>query len=260
MAIGLYNRVGVSCTSLGTGPATLGFPIPANTAILQPKWQSFISAGVTDGSVVRYLIFSGDDWEYGHGTYNAGVLTRAPDVSGSTSGAKSSTGTPISLNGNSQVFITAVAEDLEPITVVPGPNSVTDAMLVDMTAPSFKGRITAGTGDPQNLTSTQATSMLDLFTSTLKGLTPLSGGGIANFLRADGSWAVPPGTGGGSGTPGGANHSIQYNAAGAFGGILLGTNEILVGQTGADPIPMSPPQVVVILNLSGAAHRLYGGI
>lgn len=32
------------------------------------------------------------------------------------------------------------------------------------------------------------------FTSTLRGFTPASGGGSTNFLRADGTWAVPPGT------------------------------------------------------------------
>ncbi|MDH3497235.1 MAG: hypothetical protein OER21_10750 [Gemmatimonadota bacterium] len=56
----------------------------------------------------------------------------------------------------------------------------------------FLGRITAGAGVIEELTGTQATTLLDLFTSTLKGLVPLSGGGTANFLRADGAWAAPP--------------------------------------------------------------------
>lgn len=37
-----------------------------------------------------------------------------------------------------------------------------------------------------------------VFTDTLKGLTPASGGGTTNFLRADGTWAAPAGTIGGS--------------------------------------------------------------
>src|SRR5215213_1101429 len=57
------------------------------------------------------------------------------------------------------------------------------------------GRITAGAGDTEELTGTQATTLLDAFTSALKGLAPASGGGTANFLRADGTWNVPPGTG-----------------------------------------------------------------
>jgi len=44
----------------------------------------------------------------------------------------------------------------------------------------------------QGITGTQTTAALDVFTSALKGLAPSSGGGTANFLRADGSWAAPP--------------------------------------------------------------------
>ena len=36
------------------------------------------------------------------------------------------------------------------------------------------------------------TALLDVFTTALKGLVPSSGGGTANYLRADGSWAQPP--------------------------------------------------------------------
>ncbi len=38
---------------------------------------------------------------------------------------------------------------------------------------------------------------LNAFTSVAEGLTPASGGGTTNFLRADGTWATPPGGGGG---------------------------------------------------------------
>src|SRR5262249_15045015 len=72
-------------------------------------------------------------------------------------------------------------------------DAVTNAKLANMTAPAFKGRTTTGAGDPEDLTGTQATAMLDLFTSSLKGIAPPSGGGTANFLRADATWAAPPG-------------------------------------------------------------------
>ena len=42
-------------------------------------------------------------------------------------------------------------------------------------------------------TPTQATATLDVVTSGAKGLAPASGGGSTNFLRADGTWAVPAG-------------------------------------------------------------------
>jgi len=43
------------------------------------------------------------------------------------------------------------------------------------------------------LTPMQVTADLDLFSSSLKGLVPLSGGGTTNYLRADGTWAPPSG-------------------------------------------------------------------
>jgi hypothetical protein len=77
-------------------------------------------------------------------------------------------------------------------------DTVTNVKLANMATQTFKGRTTAATGDPEDLTATQATAMLNLFTTTsVKGLAPGSTGGTTNFLRADGTWAVPPGTGGG---------------------------------------------------------------
>jgi hypothetical protein len=74
-------------------------------------------------------------------------------------------------------------------------DAVTNAKLANIATGRFKGRVTAGTGDPEDITGTQATTLLDAFTSSLKGLAPASGGGTTNFLRADGTWAAPPASG-----------------------------------------------------------------
>lgn len=95
-------------------------------------------------------------------------------------------------------------------------NAVTNAKLADVASGTLKGRATAGTGDPEDLTGAQATALLDVFGAAAKGLAPASGGGTANFLRADGTWASPGGGGGGS--PGGGSGEVQYNNAGAFAG------------------------------------------
>src|SRR6266576_4927825 len=42
------------------------------------------------------------------------------------------------------------------------------------------------------LTATQATALLNVFTSALNGLVPASGGGTTKYLRADVSWATIP--------------------------------------------------------------------
>lgn len=75
-------------------------------------------------------------------------------------------------------------------------NAVTDAKLAAMTGNSVKGRAGTGTGPVTDLSGTQITALLDTFSSTVKGIVPPSGGGTLNFLRADGSFAIPPGTGG----------------------------------------------------------------
>lgn len=72
-------------------------------------------------------------------------------------------------------------------------DAVTNSKLANMASARIKGRTTASTGDPEDLTGTQVTAMLDVFTSGLKGLVPASGGGTTNFLRADGSFAAPAG-------------------------------------------------------------------
>lgn len=69
-------------------------------------------------------------------------------------------------------------------------NAITDAKLADMPANTVKGALVAG--DPVNLTPTQVTAMLNVFTAALKGLVP-SGGTPTTFLRGDGTWNVPTG-------------------------------------------------------------------
>ena len=71
-----------------------------------------------------------------------------------------------------------------------------------------------------------------VFTASTAGLAPASGGGTANFLRADGTFA-PPG-----GVPAAPTTAIQFNNAGVFGGSAnftynTGTNTFTVGPAGA---------------------------
>lgn len=59
------------------------------------------------------------------------------------------------------------------------------------------------TSSTRTLTSsTGSGAVLPLVASASDGLAPASGGGTANFLRADGTWAVPPGTQGTDGDRG----------------------------------------------------------
>ena len=97
--------------------------------------------------------------------------------------------------------------------------------LASLATSTILGRATAGTGAPEALTPAQVTGLLDTFTSGAKGLVPASGGGTANFLRADGTWAAPPGGGAGA-VPGGAINEMQVNdGAGGFAGVPGALNE-----------------------------------
>lgn len=83
-------------------------------------------------------------------------------------------------------------------------DSITNALLANMAQATIKGRAAgAGTGDPTDLTATQATAILnavvgDSGAGGTKGLVPAPGAGDAaagKYLDAAGLFSVPPGTG-----------------------------------------------------------------
>ena len=74
-------------------------------------------------------------------------------------------------------------------------DAITNALLNNVPTATFKGRTTAGTGDPEDLTVAQATALLNTFTTTLKGLVPAPGSSSGLFLKDDGTWAAPAGSG-----------------------------------------------------------------
>lgn len=82
-------------------------------------------------------------------------------------------------------------------------DSVTNSLLANMAEATIKGRAAgAGTGDPTDLTGTQATAILDAMVGDsgsggTKGLVPAPASGDATkFLKGDGTWAAPSGSGG----------------------------------------------------------------
>lgn len=81
-----------------------------------------------------------------------------------------------------------------------GTNKVANTQLAQMATATFKGRTTAGTGNAEDLTATQATALLnamvgDSGSGGTKGLVsaPASGDAAAGkFWKADATWAAPP--------------------------------------------------------------------
>jgi hypothetical protein len=77
---------------------------------------------------------------------------------------------------------------------ISGTNVITNSNLSQMPAMTIKANGLGTTADASDLTGAQTNLILPVFTSTLNGLVPASGGGTLNFLRADGSFAAPPGS------------------------------------------------------------------
>jgi hypothetical protein len=247
------DRVKQSLGVTGTGTITLTLATTGN------GYQSFLTAFGTGTQTVAYCIAdqTGPNWEVGTGTYNGSANTLAR----TTVLASSNGGLLTNFSGGTQdVFCTAPAKYLDTFTdtnqgVVPASGGGTSNFLrADGTfaAPPTGAPASPTTsvqfnnagvfGGSANFFYTVGTDTLTVgnlvsanFTSAAQGLVPASGGGTANFLRADGTFAAP------TATPAGSTTQIQYNNAGAFGAsanftYATGTNTFTVGPAGATTI------------------------
>lgn len=97
----LVNRAKMTTATTGTGTITLG--------VASEGFQTFATAGIVDGDLVRYVIEEGDAFEIGTGVFDAtgGTLTRTPSESSIGGGA-------ITLLGDAVVFLTAANQDISP--------------------------------------------------------------------------------------------------------------------------------------------------
>jgi hypothetical protein len=114
-------------------------------------------------------------------TGNAGsatVLQTARNFSISGGGITAATQ---SFNGSANVVLSASVDS----------GHITLARMSNLPANSIIGNNTGSAATPLALTGTQVTAMLSAFGAAAQGVVPASGGGTANFLRADGTWASP---------------------------------------------------------------------
>lgn len=105
------------------------------------------------------------------------------------------TGNTVPLNSNASVqLIYDTGSSIWRISDLPftlGTNVVTNSNLAQIPAHTFLGNNTGSTANVIDLTATQLTAELNVFTPSLNGLVPASSGGTTTFLRADGTFTAP---------------------------------------------------------------------
>lgn len=248
-----YTAADDSNTVHQTGNETVGgnktltgvLTLAVGSTTLQPaKFQ----AGVLLTTPVAHSI----EWDgsYGYLTQSAGP-TRKQLAYADGTGASGTWG--ISISGNAATVTTNanltgdVTSSGNATTI--GANKVTLGMMATVATASFLGRTAAGTGNVEALTATQATALLnnvvgDSGTGGTKGLVPAPGAGdsvAAKFLKADGTWAVPMGTG--FTNPMTTLGDTIYGGAAGVGTRLAGnttSNKQFLTQTGTGAISAAP--------------------
>lgn len=192
------NLIVSAITSAELANALTGYPVGASVqtrldaletaTIALDDLSDVILTTPTNGNV---LTFNGSAWINAAGTSSSFAGLTDTDIVTPSAGQL-----PI-YDGVDTWDNTTVSGDitLNAAGVATIPNdTVTYAKMQNVSATSrFLGRITAGAGNTEELTGTQATTLLNIFTTSLQGVAPGSGGGTTNFLRADGTWAAPPG-------------------------------------------------------------------
>jgi hypothetical protein len=132
-----------------------------------------------------------------------------------------------------------------------------------------------GAGVAQAMTNAQLTAFVNAFSASLSGAAPASGGGTTTFLRADGTWATPPGTGGGitqitgDGTagPGSGSQALTVSKIGgvpiSFGGSFTTSGAFTVTQTYTGNTSVTFPTTGTLINTtaipSAGGTQLYVG-
>lgn len=189
VAGGSVTSVGLSLPSIFS---VTGSPVTTSgtlTAALATQTANTVFAGATSGGAItptfRALVAADiPALPYISSTLNSGRILV---------GNISNLAVSVAMSGDTTITnagVVTIANDAVTTTKILNSN-VTNVKLANMAASTIKGNNTVSSAAPLDLTATQVTAMLDLFSSTAKGLVPSPAGATTTFLRADGTWASP---------------------------------------------------------------------
>ncbi len=217
LKIGRPGQVLVADPTKVLGVSWQEAPSPGAAALADLTDVTLTSLTIGDG-----LVWDGSSWVNGAGGGGgASVLNDLLDVTIAAPAVHHS----LFYNGSGWVNRAPAMVDLSDVSVtspatgatltwngsswIDGPINLASAAAVSgilpfanierVVGPCVIGRVTGGSGVVSALTISDLSKLLSIFTATDIGGVPASGGGTTTFLRADGTWAVPPGTGGGGG-------------------------------------------------------------
>lgn len=189
---------------------------PANPQDLTPAQVRTVISSDSGGGVTQFLRADGN-WAVPAGGTGGGTGVLDDEVTNAKLAnmaqnlikgrVNSGTGDPQDLTAP-QVRSVIASDSGDTTKFLNGAGQFTTPAPANMPTATLKGRAASdATGTPRDLTASEACQLLGT-----ASLDP------ALFLRADGFWAMPPGDGGGGGTPGGTTRKVQFNNDGVFAG------------------------------------------
>lgn len=164
-------------------------------------------------SSTKVLVPGDIDYSSDTGSFNLFDSSGATTIS-TANGVQTLTNKTISASSNTITGLTN--------TNLNGSAAITNGNLATMPTLTIKGNVTGGSAIPTDLTGTQVNTILPVFTTSLNGLVPASGGGTTNFLRADGTFAAPSA---GSGVT--SIGTINSQTKAANGAVITGTSLVM---------------------------------
>lgn len=97
------NRAWMTTATTGTGAITLGSA--------KAGYMTFAEAGIVNTNVLSYIIFDGNDFEIGEGTYTSSSTSMSRDTVFASKIAGTVGTTKLTLSGTAEVFLSPLAAD-----------------------------------------------------------------------------------------------------------------------------------------------------